>query len=565
MSISGRKQTLRIRPSESKARVSKGDKTDLPQNSLEDSNIHLQKENSIQTSPLDAQKEAEMNEAALLEKMGVIMKDTIKESMKDFRKLLADEITKISKANEDSITKIKKDLNLKLKGIETKVDQNKKTVLEKIPQLEKSIAKISKNITDETCEKIESLEGLAPRLEQLESKLDTQQEGYDELEKSIGYHIKDIESNKSQIENLEAKIKLQQEVIDGLMLQNRKTMAKLEKLQELVNNIDNKQRKYNLVFEGIEEQNGEKPKEVITKLIGDAQLGIDTGSIDSAYRLGKKIAKKSRPILVTLSNLTTKDKILANTKELKKKANLPSLWVNKDLSEVSRIRSMEVRKCYNLLKKNKHKCKLLGASIELDNHTFEYKDLNKLPEGCRPENTQMIPCDNNTKLCFQGAHAYMSNFHAVPITYKDKQFSSAEQAFQWRKATHHNDQQAINKIMENDDPYVIKKIGEEITTSHNWKQDDEEILYEIVRQKFLQNKDILDRFVSSPYTEYYEGTVGSKWGCGSKLNRIDLDPEILKGKNKFGEILTQLKVDLRELNRDLRELNRQASEEPHKD
>lgn len=547
MSRSDRKQTLRTRPNDSKVSISKAgneeSSTKLNQNS------DTQGANSTYSTHTDADNEFAMNEAVLLDKMSIIMKDTIKDSMKDFRKLLADEITKISKANDESITKLKKDLNSRLKGIETKVDQNKKVTQEKIPQLEQSIAKIKTTVTDETLEKIDSLGGLIPRLEQVEKTVATQQEGHDDLEKSIGYHIQDIESNKSQVENLEAKIKSQQEAIDGLLLLNRKTMVKLEKLQELVNNIDNKQRKYNLVFEGIDEQNGENTKEIIVKLIGDAQIGIDTSGFDSAYRLGKKFANKNRPILVTFSNLTTKDKVLSKIKELKKQANLPSLWVNKDLSEVSRIRSMEVRKCYNLLRENKYKCKLMGSSIEMNNQIFEYKDLAKLPAGCRPENTQMIPCDNNTKLCFQGAHAYMSNFYAVPITYKDKQFTSAEQAFQWRKASHHNDIQAINKILENDDPYIIKKLGEDITTNHNWKQDEEEILFEIVRQKFLQNRDIFDRFVSSPYTEYFECTVGNKWGCGSKLNRIDLDPEVLKGKNKFGEILTQLKIDLCERNR----------------
>lgn len=87
--------------------------------------------------------------------------------------------------------------------------------------------------------------------------------------------------------------------------------------------------------------------------------------------------------------------------------------------------------------------------------------------------------------------------------------------FNGKKTCHNKDYAAASKIPENDDPYVIKSIGEDITTEHSWRQDQEEILYGIVQQKFLQNKDIHDRFLSSPYTEYYECTVGNKWGCGS--------------------------------------------------
>lgn len=98
-------------------------------------------------------------------------------------------------------------------------------------------------------------------------------------------------------------------------------------LQELVNTIDNRQRKYNLIFEGIAETEKEVAKETVKKLIDDANIGIDTSGIDSAYRLGKK----SRPLMATFSNLTTKDQILMKVNDLKKQSNLPGLWINKDL------------------------------------------------------------------------------------------------------------------------------------------------------------------------------------------------------------------------------------------
>lgn len=81
----------------------------------------------------------------------------------------------------------------------------------------------------------------------------------------------------------------------------------------------------------------------------------------------------------------------------------------------------------------KYKCQLNGATIDYNNRSYEHKDLNCLPEGCKLENTQMNPCDNNTRLCFQGAHAYVSNFYSAPIVYQDNYFTSAEQAFQWKK------------------------------------------------------------------------------------------------------------------------------------
>lgn len=221
------------------------------------------------------------------------------------------------------------------------------------------------------------------------------------------------------------------------------------------------------------------------------------------------------------------------------------LWINKDLSEVTRIRATETQKCYNLLRKQKLKCKLNGTTIHYDNKSFDYDELHLLPVGCRPEDAQMVTCANDKSLCFQGAHAYVSNFHPAELTYENQLFSSAEQAFQWTKANQNNDTEKANMILDTDNPHVIKKLGEQVKTSHEWRQEEESILADIVKQKFLQNKNLLDRFVSSQHENYYECTVGSMRGCGSTINRIDLDPELLKGKNRFGEILKYLKMEFK--------------------
>lgn len=100
--------------------------------------------------------------------------------------------------------------------------------------------------------------------------------------------------------------------------------------------------------------------------------------------------------------------------------------------------------------------------------------------------------------------------------------------------------------MEVDDPYTIKKLGEEVKTSEARKRMKNKYFKKVLREKFLQNKTILDKFLSTPHTSFYECTMGSKWGCGSKLNFIDLDPEKLKGINRFGVILNDLKRELTE-------------------
>lgn len=72
------------------------------------------------------------------------------------------------------------------------------------------------------------ISNINPRLGAIETKTDQLQTGYDELEKSVGYHVKDITSNKSDIERLNGIIKDQQK--ERLIGDNRKIRRKLDSL-----------------------------------------------------------------------------------------------------------------------------------------------------------------------------------------------------------------------------------------------------------------------------------------------------------------------------------------------
>lgn len=52
-------------------------------------------------------------DADLLEKMTCIMKETLKESLVEFRKELSKEISGITKSNDENIAKLKKEMNTK--------------------------------------------------------------------------------------------------------------------------------------------------------------------------------------------------------------------------------------------------------------------------------------------------------------------------------------------------------------------------------------------------------------------------------------------------------------------
>lgn len=265
--------------------------------------------------------------------------------------------------------------------------------------------------------------------------------------------------------------------------------------------------------------------------------------MDAAYRIGKRTTGKSRPIIVIFKNLETRDIVLSKASTIKRAADNPKLWINKDLTDLTRQRTNAVRKCYNRLKDSKTKCQMQGSAIKLNGKDYSYNELEKLPEGARPSDCQIVIHDEDS-VCFAGANAYYSNFYPAALRYQSRYFTSSEQAFQWRKARFHKDTEAEYNILKTSDPYRIKREAASIEERDEWKYEEESILHEIVKEKFLQNKDLLEKFTSEEYTKYYECTTDIKWGCGFRLDSINLDPQLLRGRNRFGIILADLKREL---------------------
>lgn len=96
------------------------------------------------------------------------------------------------------------------------------------------------------------------------------------------------------------------------------------------------------------------------------------------------------------------------------------------------------------------------------------------------------------------------------------------------------------------DPYKLKAKGDGITPHKDWGQQEEEIMEKLVREKFIQNKKLREKFLTDPYDCYYEMTSDQKWGTGKRImHDTDLvDVKELTGQNKLGQILVKIKSEL---------------------
>lgn len=136
-------------------------------------------------------------------------------------------------------------------------------------------------------------------------------------------------------------------------------------------------------------------------------------------------------------------------------------------------------------------------------------------------------------LGFKGEYRFLSNFWPSPIFYKEKNWPTAEHAYQAMKSKNESDHWDI--IIQAKTPYDAKKMGKNLPIRNDWNSIKEHVMYEIVYCKFSQNE-ILKKLLLNTKNSYIEETNhwgDTFWGVCDGV-----------GKNKLGNILMKIREEL---------------------
>lgn len=133
---------------------------------------------------------------------------------------------------------------------------------------------------------------------------------------------------------------------------------------------------------------------------------------------------------------------------------------------------------------------------------------------------------------FRGQFGFLSNMHDSIIIYQDITYMNAEAAFQSMKTLNI----AIRKTFTDLSGPKAKRKGKSVKLRKDWNDVREEIMYEIVKAKFIQNPLLLRKLLATGNELLEEGNIwGDKfWGT---VNGI--------GENKLGLILMMIRDELR--------------------
>ena len=126
---------------------------------------------------------------------------------------------------------------------------------------------------------------------------------------------------------------------------------------------------------------------------------------------------------------------------------------------------------------------------------------------------KQIQIDPNT-VAYQSEYAPLSSLYLAKVRIGKHDYDTSELTFQHIKVKKHNKELLAERIKLCKKTYIIKQMGDEIKTSQEWSDSEEDIMYTIQLKKFQQNPELKAILIATGTCELVEATPSRKWGAG---------------------------------------------------
>jgi ribA/ribD-fused uncharacterized protein len=365
------------------------------------------------------------------------------------------------------------------------------------------------------------------------------------IKHSINMLIADNAITKSKLKDLEVKVKKHDKVLDSF----QKQTAELKYYKEKCIRVESFTRKNNLIISGIQGrpmqvgQQGNKENCIslvqdflVTKLkLSDARERI---KIERAHRLGKGTG--SRDMIVKFSFYQERMEVW-NKRRLLKGTNM---WLREDFPvEIANDR----RILQPILRRAMDKgmdAYMMENKLIIAGDLYTVDKLHRLPHDLQLSAGDA--CKNGVHAFF-GRHCVLSNFFPVRLLTDNKEYSSVEQYYQYRKAIECDDIKTAENIITSDDPTFVKKLGNSIPDTKEWDKMKDYVMAAGIREKFVQHDHLKRCLLETDDATLAEANPNDGyWGTGLTLrDHKGMDDQNWPGLNKLGEILSETRRNIR--------------------
>ena len=351
------------------------------------------------------------------------------------------------------------------------------------------------------------------------------------------------EHQETVIANLSSKVDYLSEALEFLLNENKKR-------DEHVLRNETYSRRDNLIFRGytVARDDPETCEAKVRKII--TVMGIPHPQKIPFVRC--HYLNDQKQIIVRFQLYSDRERIWINRYKLKQ----TSFYVAEDFPSaiVSQRRQLyPVFKAAKDLPQYHKKVTMRGERLILDGKHYTNQTLCDVPDQIHP--AKLAQRSNNDVLVFGGstsAHHGLSNFYQLDskFVYEHIAYSSAEQAFQHKKARLANDQNKQREIIFNADPITQKLLGQEVKglNKEEWNHQKRDIMKDILISKFTQHPDLKDLLLKTGTKKLAEANARDNYfAIGLPITHPDVldTTKWSENGNKLGEILMELRHELR--------------------
>ena len=325
--------------------------------------------------------------------------------------------------------------------------------------------------------------------------------------------------------------------VDILTKKNNMLEAKLATLE-----VD--EYKCRLQVVNVPENKHENSKSVVEELLLATGVDINPRTIIYAYRMGKYVNGRIRPIMVKFHHPL--DRLTAWQKRSRLASPIHLRQEYPDSVSHKRKALQPIVTYARNTDKFKDNAYLKHDRMVVNNKTYTLDTLDQLPS----ELQTIVGCtqyDDTTY--FYGMNTPLSNFYPCVFSYGEVKFNCVEQAFFYVKALYYKEHAIASHILDETYPSQHKKLGESFGRK-DWNDATEPLrtMAAILLQKFKQNKYLTAVLLSTGDSKLAEANPYDRyWGTGASAGACIAANNQWKGNNTMGDILMDVRSLMREL------------------
>lgn len=150
---------------------------------------------------------------------------------------------------------------------------------------------------------------------------------------------------------------------------------------------------------------------------------------------------------------------------------------------------------------------------------------------------------------FHGINDEFSNLYRCRFTHEGVEFGCVEQAYMLAKAATFKDNEIVNRLLTEPNPFECKKLGQMVSNfdADLWAERKVPIMYVLNLAKYTQNEPLRELLLGTGSLEIAEASPNdTEWGIGLAAEFPGADePRHWRGKNLMGRVLMSVRGKLR--------------------